>query len=803
MAAILTNSKEDIIYFKDEVLKDVKQFEIKIGQKYDSQALIIKTKLEQYETKMTAMIEKINVLANKISTNISLKEKVEEIYQFKIKALQDQMVQEIKIETTAKELKDAINKYDSILLESVIYSGVIGKSCKFQTFHDLIDYILNTLNQLNLAKEKSNIDFKNMKKKYDSALQNLKSQADSNTKGIKDLSKRMKDTIDEKFQKAEEDNNKKFIDLRMNNNKYAIELKEKADMLAESYQNMELLKNELEEKVKKEINRIINIPKETNKKLEHFKEEIEKIKIQFYTLSDYVKSKKFETIIIKQEKEKEKENEKVDESKDEDKKSISKKNININKGTMKITKMPEVSLLKQYINGEISFETYNQKRKMHKNEETKSGENGQNKLNNKEEPTKKNYTMNLANEAGIYVIDKNKNNPIKEKFKLNYINYNNIHKNSISQEKELNNNNEDIEKMIKIYNLNHSKYKSSVEKLNKASNTSFQENENLSDKIVDDVVEKEFSCIRNNSASANSSPKRTAKFNDNDKNKLTEKIYLNNSFYLEGKKYFPDINFFGTGLIEVINYNTKSIQPPKESKKEDLLEFIKKTYDEQENVDEKKLFQLKNAINFSKNIKNNNYGNNIDIFSGTLTNPLKQKIIKNINNKEKNSNKNKSSDNQNISNALERRSYTNLFPFEKNNFEMTGRKMEINKLKYFYKKLNPVKLKGSNSSTNVRKGKSKGSDFFFNEKKQIGKMVNRIKDMIPYEEKISLFETSNLDNLNKNVFSKRGLYFGGKEEKDENKNKDLVMKKLYSVYQNEPKSIKNNKKINLINNENI
>ena len=197
-----------------------------------------------------------------------------------------------------------------------------------------------------------------MKKKYDSAIQSLKSQADSNTKGIKDVSKRMNDTIEEKFKNFEEDNNKKLIDLRMNNNKYAIELKEKADMLAESYKNMEQLKKEVEETVKKEINRIINIPKETNKKLEHFREEIEKIKTQLYKLSDFVKNKKFETIIIKQDKEKEKENEKVDESKDEDKKPISKKNLNINKGPMKIAKSPEVSLLKQYINGEITFEKY-------------------------------------------------------------------------------------------------------------------------------------------------------------------------------------------------------------------------------------------------------------------------------------------------------------------------------------------------------------------------------------------------------------------------------------------------------------
>ena len=34
MAAILNNSKEDIIYFKDEVLKDVKQFALELLSYY-------------------------------------------------------------------------------------------------------------------------------------------------------------------------------------------------------------------------------------------------------------------------------------------------------------------------------------------------------------------------------------------------------------------------------------------------------------------------------------------------------------------------------------------------------------------------------------------------------------------------------------------------------------------------------------------------------------------------------------------------------------------------------------------------
>ena len=76
MSALLNNSKEDILYFKDEILKDIKKFEIKIGQKSDLQASEVKAKLNEYDIKMKAMIEKINNLSTQISANTSMQEKI-------------------------------------------------------------------------------------------------------------------------------------------------------------------------------------------------------------------------------------------------------------------------------------------------------------------------------------------------------------------------------------------------------------------------------------------------------------------------------------------------------------------------------------------------------------------------------------------------------------------------------------------------------------------------------------------------------------------------------------------------------
>jgi hypothetical protein len=91
----------------------------------------------------------------------------------------------------------------------------------------------------------------------------------------------------------------------------------------------------------------------------------------------------------------------------------------------------------------------------------------------------------------------------------------------------------------------------------------------------------------------------------------------------------------------------------------DLLEYIRRSYDEQEINDEKKLDQLNNAINFSKNLKQinnmyriNNFTNSKEFFNNTLSNPMKKNSMKKIFNKKiftKNARFYNNNDNQSLS----------------------------------------------------------------------------------------------------------------------------------------------------------
>ena len=156
MSSLVNNAKDDIIYFKDEILKDMKKFEARINQKVDTQTTTITKKLDEYDIKMAVMTQKLGELENKISANISLIEKVQELSNFKTRTEQDAMVQEIRVETIENDLKNAINKYDAILLESVIYSGVIGQGAKFKNFHELIDFLLNNVSTIKIKMNSHN-----------------------------------------------------------------------------------------------------------------------------------------------------------------------------------------------------------------------------------------------------------------------------------------------------------------------------------------------------------------------------------------------------------------------------------------------------------------------------------------------------------------------------------------------------------------------------------------------------------------------------------------------------------------------
>ena len=291
------NLKQDIIFLKEDILKDFREIENKLNTKYEKQNSNTLTKLHKFEISIESMKNKIYELSTLISTDKNIKQKVLNLQEFKTKVTDKLMNQDILIKTNENVIKEAINKYDKILNESILYTGVIGNNGRFQNFHHLIDYLLLNTSQFVNFKDKNMIDFKSYKNKLESLFKSLKVQADSivstnnkyTNKKIIESEKRFKELMN--IQEA------KIYDLKLESNNFIKNMENKFELFNKDIRDIINLKTEKFGKLDEELDLIKGFNKGVTMKFENNEEEINKIKNKLKlldTLNDNIASSKKE-----------------------------------------------------------------------------------------------------------------------------------------------------------------------------------------------------------------------------------------------------------------------------------------------------------------------------------------------------------------------------------------------------------------------------------------------------------------------------------------------------------------------------
>ena len=213
---ISNNSKMDMWYFKNDILKDLKSFQKDITNKYNKGDLIIKEELHNINKNINSINIKINELSTLITVDNMTKEKVENLDKIKNKILDNILSNEIKVNNIDKETKESLIEMNNILKETVIYNGLIGPSCKFRTFHDLIDYILSELLLLENYKDKNAMDLSTYKKKLDSLMQGLKFQIEGINKTSAQFTLDNFNILDKKLKDFTNNINEKLYNIKVN-----------------------------------------------------------------------------------------------------------------------------------------------------------------------------------------------------------------------------------------------------------------------------------------------------------------------------------------------------------------------------------------------------------------------------------------------------------------------------------------------------------------------------------------------------------------------------------------------------------
>ena len=221
--------KMDLVRFKNEILKDMRNIQLSLDDKYLKADDFLKERITQFELKINTFNTKLTEISNLILNSNSVNEKIESLEQFREEIKDLIFKRRAKLNDFQTKTEKEISQINDILLSSIIYPSLIGKTAKFQTFHDFMDYVVKQLAQLIIFKEKNFLDLTPYKKKIDQTLDAFRTQ-------IKNFSS--KDYIENKINLTKDQMNNllksydnRLEETRIENSKNLVDLQNKTEEL--------------------------------------------------------------------------------------------------------------------------------------------------------------------------------------------------------------------------------------------------------------------------------------------------------------------------------------------------------------------------------------------------------------------------------------------------------------------------------------------------------------------------------------------------------------------------------------------
>ena len=216
--------KMDILLFKNDVLREIKQIEKGIIEKSKETNDILKNKITLFDHKMNFINQQITSISDKMINGIKIEEKISTLTQSREQLIDETTTNKIKINLLEKEMRDSIYRIDETLKQTVIYPGIIGINGKFRNFHQFIDFVLAESNTNNAFRQKNIMDLSSYKLKIEKALQTLGFKIDSILSSCNSFTLTKVKEIQEKFEFSLAQYKDKLNELRIENSNYVIQL---------------------------------------------------------------------------------------------------------------------------------------------------------------------------------------------------------------------------------------------------------------------------------------------------------------------------------------------------------------------------------------------------------------------------------------------------------------------------------------------------------------------------------------------------------------------------------------------------
>ena len=273
----------DMIYFKNELLKEVKKIKLDLTNKFNEYTSELDEKINKISSANMQLDEKIDYVSqnfqNKLTNLFGQKNLVN--FEKNLADTKDNIItNNIKLQALREELRIHKGQYEDIVRQNILYQGLIGPGCKFRNLHEYIDYLNSSINNLMTANNQKTADMKNYKTKIDNILHNVNSQISEVILGYKSFVHQNIKDFGEKIDKEfSEYGNKLFeqktliVQSNKDLEKQLLDFREKYNSLSQLEENINERKGKLLEDINESNSKI-------NETLENYKNELEEIKNQ-------------------------------------------------------------------------------------------------------------------------------------------------------------------------------------------------------------------------------------------------------------------------------------------------------------------------------------------------------------------------------------------------------------------------------------------------------------------------------------------------------------------------------------------
>ena len=249
--------KNDFVYFRNEILKDMKEIETKINVKVLDLYSFIKKNSIEIDEKFNDINVKLKILQD--NDPLILENKFNsKIERNKINTEEKFSDMGTKISMMKKDLSNACFKYDKIILDNLKLSGVIGEGCPYSNLKYYLEFLHKNVLDYSLFKEKNIKEIELIQNKINDIIPHAKSELETQKYFIAEITSTRLNEVEKKCQNRQKDYEERINALRVENFTLSNNLIKQTEELNIQLDKLENTKKEINAKLEEEK---INIKK--------------------------------------------------------------------------------------------------------------------------------------------------------------------------------------------------------------------------------------------------------------------------------------------------------------------------------------------------------------------------------------------------------------------------------------------------------------------------------------------------------------------------------------------------------------